>query len=91
MPFIIIGNGAAGVAAVEGIRRHNPTDRILIISDDPHRFYSKPGLAYWLAGQIPEDQLYPRSPFHDMPLGIEHLKAQVMGIDPERHAIALRG
>lgn len=88
-PFVIIGNGAAGVAAVEGIRRHNHTDRILIISKDEDKFYSKPGLAYWLTGQIPEKQLYPRSPFTDKQLGIEHLLGQVIGIDFDRPTIRL--
>ena len=88
-PFVIIGNGAAGVAAVEGIRRHNSSDRILIISKDPHKFYSKPGLAYWLTGQIPEKQLYPHSPFDDKQLGIERLLGQVIAIDPDRHSLRL--
>ena len=88
-PFVIIGNGAAGVAAVEGIRRHNDTDRILIISKEAHKFYSKPGLAYWLTGQIPEKQLYPRSPFNDKQLGIERLLGQVIALDPDRHTLNL--
>lgn len=88
-PFVIIGNGAAGVAAVEGIRRHNSSDRILIISKDPHKFYSKPGLAYWLTGQIPEKQLYPHSPFDDKQLGIEYLLGHVIDIDPDRHSLHL--
>jgi nitrite reductase (NADH) large subunit len=88
-PFVIIGNGAAGVGAVEGIRRHNHTDRILIISKEVNKFYSKPGLAYWLIGEIPEKQLYPRSAFDDKQWGIERLHGQVTAIDPDRHTLSL--
>jgi hypothetical protein len=27
---------------------------IILVSDDPHGFYSRPGLAYYLSGEIPE-------------------------------------
>lgn len=88
-PFVIIGSGAAGMAAVDGIRHHNHTDRILIISKETHKFYSKPGLAYWLTGQIPEKQLYPQFPFDKKQMMIERLQAQVIGIDHERHSLRL--
>ena len=82
-PCVIIGSGAAGMAAVEGFRRHNRTDPVLIISNEAHTFYSKPGLAYWLTGQIPEKQLYPQLPFDDKSMGIERLQKHVVHIDSE--------
>ena len=89
-PFVIIGNGAAGMAAVDGIRRHNRSDPILIISQEAHKFYSKPGLAYWLTGQIPEKQLYPPSPVDDKQLGIERLQKKVINIDPGEKTLQLQ-
>ena len=48
-PFVIIGAGAAGMAALAAIRELNPQQLIVVISHEASRFYSKPGLAYWLS------------------------------------------
>lgn len=55
---VILGSGVAGMAAAETIRSSTPTDEITIISEDPFGFYSRPGLAYYLSGELPEKQLY---------------------------------
>jgi NAD(P)H-nitrite reductase large subunit len=88
-PYIIIGNGAAGTAAVEGIRKVETNDEILVVSREPQRFYSKPGLAYWLTGQIPEKQLYPTLPFDDRKLGVVRRDTQVLALDPAASSLHL--
>jgi NAD(P)H-nitrite reductase large subunit len=55
---VIIGMGVAGVAAAEAIRAADRAAEIIIVSEDPHGFYSRPGLAYYLTGELPEKQLY---------------------------------
>ncbi len=55
---VIIGMGVAGVAAAEAIRAADRSAEIIIVSEDPHGFYSRPGLAYYLTGELPEKQLY---------------------------------
>lgn len=57
--YVIIGSGAAGVAAASSIRQKDPNAEILIISNDPYGYYSRPGLAYLLAGEVPKNQLFP--------------------------------
>jgi len=57
---LIIGNGAAGLSAAEIIRRRDRQSRITIISNEPYLFYSRPGIAYYIMGQIPEHQLISR-------------------------------
>ena len=32
-----------------------------MISDDPHGYYSRPGLAYYLTGELHDKALYPRT------------------------------
>lgn len=59
--YLIIGNGAAGLSAAEIIRRRDASGRITIISNEPHLFYSRPGIAYVLNGQVPPQQLISRS------------------------------
>jgi NAD(P)H-nitrite reductase large subunit len=58
--YLIIGNGAAGMSAAEVIRKRDTRGRITIVTDEPYLFYSRPGIAYYLAGQVPGDQLISR-------------------------------
>jgi NADPH-dependent 2,4-dienoyl-CoA reductase/sulfur reductase-like enzyme len=62
MRYVIVGSGIAGLSAAEAIRRHDPAGRITILSQEPHPFYSRPGLAYLLAGEVPERRLAVRTP-----------------------------
>jgi thioredoxin reductase len=59
--YLIIGNGAAGLSAAEIIRRRDPTGRITIVTNEPYLFYSRPGIAYYILGQVSERQLISRS------------------------------
>lgn len=55
--YVIIGTGASGLAAAETIREADPAGVITIFGDDPHGFYSRPGIAYFLTGETSEKQL----------------------------------
>lgn len=59
--YLIIGNGAAGVSAAEAIRRRDSLGRITILTDEPYRMYSRPGIAYYLLNQVSEQQIMCRS------------------------------
>jgi nitrite reductase (NADH) large subunit len=59
--YLIIGNGAAGLSAAEIIRRRDPTGRITIVTNEPYLFYSRPGIAYYILGQVSERQLISRN------------------------------
>src|SRR3989344_5856455 len=39
--YVIIGGGIAGTAAAETLRKAEPTARIIIVSDEPYRLYSR--------------------------------------------------
>ncbi len=60
--YVIIGNGAAGTTAAETIRLQDPTGVITIVTAEPHRMYSRPGLAYLLLGEITQKQIVSRQP-----------------------------
>ena len=57
--YIIIGTGVSGFSAAQTLRSLDPQADILLVSDDPYGYYSRPGLAYYLTGEIPEKQLFP--------------------------------
>ena len=49
--YVIIGNSAAAVGCVEGIRQVDREGPITIISDEPHHTYSRPLISYLLEGK----------------------------------------
>ncbi len=59
---VLIGSGPGAVAAAETIRRRDDQAEIVIVGAEPHGYYSRPGLAYYLAKEIPEERLFPFSP-----------------------------
>jgi NAD(P)H-nitrite reductase large subunit len=50
MRYVIIGNGAAGNAAAESIRRLDKAGEIIILSDEPHEAYYRPLIPYLIYG-----------------------------------------
>lgn len=60
MSYVIIGNSVAAVGAVEGIRKIDKVNPIVIISDEPYHTYSRPLISYYLAGKVTQDNMYYR-------------------------------
>ena len=58
MRYIIVGAGVAAISAIEAIRSQDKSGEIILVGADPSGFYSRPGLAYYLNGEIPEKQLF---------------------------------
>lgn len=82
MKYIIIGTGVSGIAAIEGIRSVDASGEISLIGDDPHGFYSRPGLAYYLTGEVPDKQLFPQMSDHFRELHFRFIKGHVTRISP---------
>jgi NADPH-dependent 2,4-dienoyl-CoA reductase/sulfur reductase-like enzyme len=66
--YVIIGSGAAGIAALEAIRQADPIGDVYLISNEVEGYYSRPGLAYYLTGEIGEKMLFPfsKKDFHGL-------------------------
>jgi len=82
--YLIVGTGGAGVAAAEAIQNHDPGGHILLIGDEPHGFYSRPGLAYLLTGEVPERQL-----FLSQARSFQQLNARAVKLNPQAHQLTL--
>jgi len=52
MKYVIIGNSAAGIGAVEGIRHTDKNGEITIITNERHHTYSRPLISYLLLGKV---------------------------------------
>jgi NAD(P)H-nitrite reductase large subunit len=88
--YVIIGSGAAGIAAAETLLDADPACRVCIISPDPHGYYSRPGLAYYLAREIDESQLFP---FHLNTWGqksVEWIKSSAVRLNPAARWVHLQ-
>lgn len=57
MKYVIIGNSAAAVGAVEGIRQVDSQNTITLIAAEPQHTYARPLISYYLAGKISAAQM----------------------------------
>jgi nitrite reductase (NADH) large subunit len=75
--YAIVGSGIAALAAAEALRERLPRAQITMVSEEAHDFYSRPGLAYLLRGDIPENRLFIRSRADTCALQAERVAARV--------------
>lgn len=87
--YVIIGTGAAGIAAAETIRSRDPQGRIYLVGEEPEGYYSRPGLAYLLTGEIPEQQLFPYTSADYRQRKLAFVNAAAVRIDPARQNVLL--
>lgn len=59
--YVLVGNSAAAVGAVEAIRKNDKEGRIIIISNEKYHTYSRPLISYLLLGKTTEEKMKYRS------------------------------
>jgi NAD(P)H-nitrite reductase large subunit len=57
LKYVIIGNSAAGIGAVEAIRKNDMSGQITIITDEAHHTYSRPLISYLLLGKTTRERM----------------------------------
>ncbi|OHB53635.1 MAG: hypothetical protein A2Y07_01100 [Planctomycetes bacterium GWF2_50_10] len=63
--YVIIGNSVAGIAAIEAIRKRDKNSRILVITREPAKAYSRPMISYYLGGKVSiRPMMYRNSSFY---------------------------
>ena len=87
--YVIIGASIAGQSAAEAIRERDPAAAITLVSEESHGFYSRPGLAYLLRGDIPEKQLIARTADDWRKLNAHLLVARADQVQTDRHQVSL--
>jgi NAD(P)H-nitrite reductase large subunit len=86
---VIVGSGIAALAAAETLRGLDPQSAVTMISEESHNFYSRPGLAYLLRGDIPEKQLFIRSANELRALNVNRINARVEQLLCDRQEVVL--
>jgi NAD(P)H-nitrite reductase large subunit len=86
---VLIGAGPGSFAAAETIRGLDADATITVVGADPHAYYSRPGLAYYLAKEVSEKELFPFSDGDIAHLGVEIRTERATGIDRGGHTVTL--
>ncbi|MBE0683784.1 MAG: NAD(P)/FAD-dependent oxidoreductase [Anaerolineales bacterium] len=91
MRYVIVGTGVAGIAAIEAIRSLDKKGEVIMVGDDPHGFYSRPGLAYYLTGEMHDKGLFPKTRDDYARLDFKYHKASVSKINRFEKSLLLDG
>lgn len=92
MKILIIGNGAAGMAAAEAARRINEAAEIVMLNSERYYHYSRPRVIEFLSGKIALEQLTIRdSEFYKNSRIRLVLIVNAVKIDPQKKAVYLDG
>ena len=87
--YVIVGGGPAAAAAVEGIRRHDPTGGILMLARENFAPYRRPPLSgdLWSGRATPDElPVHPDAFYHEH--GVELLlRREAVELDPARHSV----
>lgn len=88
--YLIVGNSAGGIGAMEAIRKIDKDGSMAVISDEPHHTYGRPLISYYLANEIEFDKIFYRpSGFYERN-GIDALLGKrVAQINFEQHSVTL--
>ena len=88
MKYVIIGNSAAAVGCIEGIRSVDKEGSITVISDEKHHTYSRPLISYLLLGKTTEQKMkYRDSGFYKKNGVNAMLGEKALKIDPKAKTV----
>jgi NAD(P)H-nitrite reductase large subunit len=81
MKYVIVGNSAAGIGAIEGIRQIDKDGEIIVISNEPYHTYSRPLISYLLLGKVTEETMRYRGDDFYIANNVKLIHATVTGVD----------
>jgi len=86
---VLIGSGPAAISAAAAIRSVDADGSISLITAEDAGYYSRPGLAYFLAKEVPEPRLHPFTAEDFARLRLQWLTGEVARIDTAAQQVAL--
>ncbi len=87
--YVIVGTGVTGIAAIGALRTLERSAEITLVGDDPHGFYSRPGLAYYLDREIPEKQLIIFTKEDWKSFNLRYVRGIATRLDPQKHQLEI--
>ena len=91
MKYVIIGNSAAAVGAVEAIRTRDQDGLITVVAKEPHHVYSRPLISYLLRGETDGERMKYRPDDFYIKNGVHALLGEsACAIDPDKKEVALK-
>ncbi len=87
--YLIIGAGVAAMAAAESIRTADAAGEITLLADDRQGYYSRPGLAYYLTGEVTRPLLFPYKDPDWARLSARRVLGRAARLDPAAHRVFL--
>jgi nitrite reductase (NADH) large subunit len=87
---LIVGNSAAGIAAIEAIRAQDATGSIAVISDENYPAYSTPLISYLIKGVTTEQKMHLRDDAFYERNGVDCIfGATVEELDPKAKSVKM--
>lgn len=92
MRVVVVGNGLAGTIASKTLREIDKEADIEIFSEEKYLYYPRPNLIEFLAGNIPQENLFAfaKEWYEDNQISV-HLSKTVEKLFPESKQIGLKG
>lgn len=92
MKYVIIGNSAAGIFAVEAIRELDIEGDIVLLTDEPGSAYSRCMTTHYIAGRVTEDRMRIRTGDFYRRLAVDaRFGVRVSAVDPARRKVRCEG
>lgn len=88
--FVIIGNSAAGIAAIEAIRKKDLDSKVTVVTDEDYPAYCRCLISYYLANDIKEDKIFYRPENFYKENNIELLlNKKAVRVNPKKNCVVL--
>ncbi|MBI5000180.1 MAG: NAD(P)/FAD-dependent oxidoreductase [Euryarchaeota archaeon] len=92
MRVAIVGNNVAGITTAKTLRDLDKDVEIAVYSEERYHYYARPMLIEFIAGKIPEPEIFFNPPeWYDRNRIAVHLGAKVEKIDPANRRLLVRG
>jgi len=88
-PYLIVGNGIAGITAAQEIRHADAEGRIVIVSDEGVPYYYRASLSEWMAGETTDAMLPGRTTAFYETMRLEQIADRVTRIDAAARQVTL--
>ena len=90
MDYVILGNSAAAVGCIEGIREVDSTGKITVVASEKYHTYARPLISYLLEGKTDLERMKYRPDSYYKDMGVEaRLGEKAVALKPQEHKVVL--